>query len=99
MGKLITPDWVKEGYDSKADWEKVHGNRSRTPTARKKGTGKTFKIKVCPKCGSTKVSVVLTGEEGMKADNWECKKCKWNGRNIEIKEVGEDEFLKMEEEK
>ena len=22
MGKVATPDWVKEGFDSKADWEK-----------------------------------------------------------------------------
>ena len=97
MGKLSTPDWIREGYDSKAEWEKAHGVKKESQT--KTGSGKTFKIKVCPKCGSNQVSVVLVGEEGKKADNWECKKCKWKGRDIEVKEVGEDEFLKLEEEK
>ena len=98
MGKLTTPEWITEGYDSKADWEKAHGKKT---SSKKPGTGngKTFKVRKCPKCGSTNVSVVLTGEEGKKADNWACKKCKWTGRNIEIAEVGEDEFLKMGEEK
>ena len=91
MGKLNTPDWIREGYDSKADWEKKHGVK------KKEIKGKTFRVKVCPKCGSNDVSVVLVGEEGKKADNWECKKCKWKGRNIEVKEVREDEFLKLEE--
>ena len=93
MGKLSTPDWIREGFDSKADWEKVHGKKE----SKGKAKGKTFRVKACPKCGSTDVSVVLVGEEGKKADNWECKKCKWHGRNVETKEIGEDEFLKMEE--
>jgi hypothetical protein len=35
----------------------------------------------------------LTGEEGKGAKEWECKKCKWSGKNIEEKEVTEDEFM------
>jgi len=89
MSKLETPEWIKEGYDSKADWEKAHGKET---TGKKEG--KKFRIKACPKCGSSEVSVVLVGEEGKKADTWECRKCGWKGRDIETKEVGEDEFLK-----
>ena len=79
MGKLKTPDWILQGKEK--------------PKEKKKG--KTFKVRECPKCGSTNVSVVLSGEEGRKADSWECKKCGWAGKNIKIKEVAEDEFLKM----
>ena len=38
-------------------------------------------------------------EEGKKADNWECRKCKWKGKNIKQEELSEDEFLKRMEEK
>ena len=92
MGKLSTPDWIKEGYDSKEEYEKAKGIKNKP-----KKTGKTYKVKQCPKCKSTDVNVVLTGEEGKKADNWECKKCKWSGRNIDEKEVSEDEFLEIME--
>ena len=87
MGKLTTPNWVKEGFDSKADWEKTQGIN------KKKISGKIFKLKKCPKCKSTEISIVLVGEEGKRADNWECKKCKWKGRNVLVEEVGEEEFL------
>ena len=87
MGKLATPDWIKEGYNSKQECEKKKGIKS------KKKAGKTYKVKVCPKCGSREVSVVLIGEEGKKADDWECKKCKWKGKNVDFEEVSEDEFL------
>lgn len=87
MGKLETPEWIREGYDSKAEWEKKKGIKS------SKTKGKTYKVKKCPNCGSTAVSVVLVGEEGKRADNWECKSCKWRGRGIEEKELTEDEFL------
>ena len=93
MGKLTTPEWITGGYDSKADWEKAQGKKVST----KKGAGKTFKIRKCPKCGSSNVNVVLTGEEGRGSQGWECKKCKWTGKNIEAEEVSEDEFLKMGE--
>jgi hypothetical protein len=88
MGKLSTPDWIREGFDSKADWEKSQGIK------KKEIKGKTFKIKKCPKCGSNDVGVVLGEEEGRGSGEWECKKCKWKGRDIKIEEVGEDEFLK-----
>ncbi len=83
-----------EGFDSKEAYEKSKG------ISKKKIKGKAFKIKKCPKCRSTDIEVVLVGEEGKKADDWECKKCKWKGRDVKIEEVGEDEFLKtMGEEK
>ncbi len=100
MGKLETPAWIREGFDSKADWEKKQGKKSpQTPAGTKKGTGKTYKVKKCPKCGSGNVAVVLTGEEGRGSQEWECKKCKWVGKNVDVAEVSEDEFLKLGEEK
>lgn len=104
MGKLSTPDWIKEGFDSKADWEKAHGQSSKKSskkvskksTGKSKSSGKMFKIRKCPKCDSTSVHVVLVGEEGKKADNWECGKCKWKGRDIVVEEISEEEFLKLE---
>lgn len=77
MGKLETPGWILKG-------EKA---------PKKKKQGKAYKVKKCPKCGSTEVSIVLIGEEGKKAENWECWACKWKGRNIEKKELSENEFL------
>lgn len=91
--KLSTPDWIREGYDSKADWEKAHGKTS------SKKAGKTFKIRQCPKCKSDDVCVVLTGEDGKSAKNWECRKCKWVGMDIEERELSEDEFMKYLDEK
>lgn len=87
MGKLETPDWIREGYDSKADWEKAKGIKG------KKTRGKTHRIKVCPKCGSTGVQVVLGQEEGKGKSEWECKACKWKGREPEEKELSDEEFL------
>ncbi|HKZ33908.1 MAG TPA: hypothetical protein VJ142_01565 [Candidatus Nanoarchaeia archaeon] len=77
MGKLKTPDWILKG-------EKA---------PKKKKQGKTYRVKKCPKCGSTEVSIVLVGEEGKKPDSWECRACRWKGRNVEEKELTEDEFL------
>ncbi len=88
MGKLSTPDWIKEGFDSPEAYAKAKGIK------KKKEKGKTFKIRKCPKCGSNKVNVVLTGEEGKGAREWECKKCKWHGRNVEEEELNEEEFMK-----
>ena len=79
MVKLTTPDWILKG-------EKAQ---------KKKKQGKTYKVKKCPKCGSTEVHIVLVGEEGKKPENWECGACKWKGRNVEEKELAEDEFLKI----
>ena len=88
MGKLETPAWIKEGYKSKEEYERKTGKK----TAEKKA-GKTYNVKVCPKCGSSEVGVVLVGEEGKKASDWECKSCKWHGRDIDEKTLTEDEFL------
>ncbi len=93
MGKLTTPDWVKEGFESKSAWEKKKGIKAKKPGE------KTFKIRKCPKCGSDDVNVVLTGEEGKGSGEWECKKCKWAGKGVKIDEVGEEEFMKYLDEK
>ena len=100
MGKLSTPDWVKEGFDSKADWEKKHGFGKKGKTEE----GKVFKLRICPKCGSDNVNVVLSGNdsgddeedsisETKEVGEWECKKCKWHGKKVEEKELTEEEFM------
>ncbi|MEK6925971.1 MAG: hypothetical protein AABW50_01690 [Nanoarchaeota archaeon] len=91
--KLQTPQWMLDGYDSEAEYMKDRG------ISKKKVKGRTFKVRSCPKCGSSDVFVVLIGEEGKRADNWECKKCKWNGKNVKEEELSEEEFLeRMEKE-
>jgi len=85
--KLSTPDWIREGFDSKKDWKKARGVKG-------KKQEKTFSIKVCPKCGSREVGIVLGGEEGKSSKGWECKKCKWKGKNVIKKELSEEEFMK-----
>ena len=92
--KLSTPAWILEGYDSPAEYEKSRGIKKA-----KIKNEKTFRLRVCPKCGSDEVGVVLTGEEGKGAKEWECRKCKWTGKNIEDKELNEDEFMKYLDEK
>ena len=92
--KLKTPDWILEGYDSEEEYEKAKGISSSNSGK----SGKTFKIRKCPKCGSDSVNVKITGEEG-KSGEWECKKCKWEGRNVKEKELSEDEFMKYLDEK
>ncbi len=92
--KLSTPDWIKEGYDSPEEYAKAKGIKSKF-----KKEEKTFKVRVCPKCKSDNVRVVLTGEEGKGAKDWECLKCKWEGRNIDEKELSEDEFMKYLDDK
>ena len=91
MGKLATPDWIKEGYDSPQEYAKAKGS---SKSGKSKKEEKTFKIRKCPKCRSNKVSVVLTGEERKSAREWECKKCKWKGKNVEEEELNEEEFMK-----
>ncbi len=76
--KLKTPDWILKGKEKPA----------------KEKAEKVFKIRKCPECGSNKVNVVLTDEEGKGKGEWECRKCKWVGRNINNQEVSEDEFMK-----
>lgn len=89
--KLKTPEWILEDYDSEAEYNKTKG------ISIKKNPGKIFKVRVCPKCNSEKVSVVLVGEEGKKADNWECHQCKWTGKNIKELELNENQFLERME--
>ena len=91
--KVQTPDWVLEGYDSKADYEKTKGIVS------EKKTGKTFKIRGCPECGSDDVGVLLVGEEGKAKGEWECHKCGWKGSEVVLKELTEDEFMKYLDDK
>ena len=90
--KLKTPDWVLEGFDSPDEYAKSKGK-----TVKDKKEGKTFKIKVCPKCGSDEVAVTLSNmdseEESNTGKQWECKKCKWIGGNIKDKELTEDELM------
>ena len=88
MGKLATPDWIREGFDSKEAYEKKKGIKG------KKEKGKTFKLRRCPKCKSDKVAVVLTGEEGKGTGEWECKNCGWKGRDVKEEELTEEQFMK-----
>ncbi len=89
--KLTTPDWIREGFDSEADYNKAKGiNKDKKKT-------KSFKIKECPKCKSKDVSVVLEGSgEGT---GWLCKKCGWKGEDVNERELNEDEFMKYLDEK
>ncbi len=92
---MKTPDWILEGFDSEKEYNKKHKikTKSRTPTS----TGKTFKIRRCPKCNSDDVFVVLGFDEGKGKGEWECKKCKWIGKNVKELGVSEEEFLELEE--
>lgn len=85
--KLSTPEWIKEGYDSKADWEKAQGKK-----VGKSGSGKTFKVRRCPKCNSDKVKVVV-GAEGSEVGMWMCEACGWKGKDIVKEELNEEEFM------
>ena len=87
---MKTPAWILEGYDSPEEYNKAKGI-----TGEKKSR-KTFKIRKCPKCDSDEVNIAV-GKEA--ADEWECKKCGWNGINIKIEELSEDEFMKYLDER
>ncbi len=89
-GKLTTPEWILEGYDSKEEYEKAKGL-----SGKNRKDVKTFKIRECPKCGSDNVGLVLTGEEGEEGGGkeWECRKCKWVGENIKEKDLTEEELM------
>ena len=93
MGKLETPDWIKQRYDLKEAYEKAKGIN------KNKKKGKIFRIKECPKCKSSDVGVVLTGKERKDSNGWECKKCRWKGMDIIEKELNEDEFMKYLDDK
>ena len=88
---MKTPDWILEGFDSEEEYNKAKGLSN---SRKSKKSGKTFKLKRCPKCKSDKVSVVVGGEEGKGSKGWECKKCKWKGNDIKEDELSEDEFMK-----
>lgn len=87
--KLSTPDWILEGYDSEAEYNKAKGIKD----VKKKG--KIFTIRECPKCGSDDVGVVISGSDAEEGggDAWECRKCKWTGKDINEKELTEDELM------
>lgn len=86
--KVQTPDWVLEGYESKADYEKAKGISS------SKKKGKTFKVRRCPECNSDEIRVKI-GEVGV----WECPKCNWAGEKAKEDELTEDEFMAYLDEK
>jgi transcription elongation factor Elf1 len=83
--KVQTPNWILEGYDSKEEYEKAKGIKT------KKKIGKTYKIRKCPKCKNEQVSVLLGRDEGK--GEWGCKKCGWTGTNVIEEELNEDEFM------
>lgn len=91
--KMKTPDWILEGFDSEEEYNKKKGKKV------KKKEGKTFRLRRCPECNSDEVSVVLNGEEGKGSGEWECKKCKWSGKNVKEEELTEDEFMKYLDDK
>ncbi len=92
---MKTPDWILEGFDSKADYEKAKGITS------EKKKGKTFKVRECPKCHSDEVGLVLSNSDAEEGGGkeWECRKCGWTGFGIEEKELTEDELMKYLDEK
>ena len=108
--KVQTPAWILEGFDSEADYnKKVQKGKLSTSSKqshdsspmgvakeKKKGAkkGNTFTLRECPKCGGNDMEVVLGGSEGKGSKGWQCRKCKWNGTNVEEKELTEDEFMK-----
>mgnify|MGYP000948452154 CR=1 FL=1 len=77
-GKLATPDWILKGEKGPS----------------KKKSGKTFKVRRCPKCNSDSVRVVI-GEIGV----WHCPSCKWKGKNVKEEMLDEEEFMKYLDEK
>jgi hypothetical protein len=96
--KLATPEWILEGYDSPAEYAKAKGK-----PVEKKEKEKSFKIKVCPKCGSDDVGVALSNldseEESNTGKQWECRKCRWKGEDVKDKTLSEDAFMKYLDEK
>jgi hypothetical protein len=97
-GKLSTPAWILEGYDSPSAYAKAHGEKEP-----EKEKSKALKIKVCPKCGSDNVAITLSNmdfeEESNTGKTWECKKCKWKGSDIKEKKLTEEELMKYLDEK
>jgi len=95
--KLSTPAWILEGYDSPEEYNKAHGGGEN----KKKKAGKTFRIRECPECGSDDVGLVLSNSDAEEGGGreWECHKCKWKGKDVNEKELTEEEFMKYLDEK
>lgn len=83
--KLSTPAWILEGREKPKEEKKEN----------------TFKIKECPKCRSDDVGVVLSNSDAEEGGGkgWECRKCKWKGREVIEKELSEEEFMKYLDDK
>ena len=94
--KVQTPAWILEGYDSPAEYDKAKGIKKEG-----KKLEKTFKVRECPKCKSDNVGVVISGSDSETGGGkeWECRKCKWKGKNIIEKHLTEDELMKYLDEK
>ncbi len=64
---------------------------------------KVFRIKLCPKCKSDNVKIILSGmnseEQSNTGKEWKCDNCGWKGKEIIEKELSEEEFLKYLDEK
>ncbi len=86
--KIKTPDWLLDGS-------------SQNTGENKKKKGKTFKVKMCPSCGSDQVELVLSNSDSEEGGGkeWKCKKCGWVGSEINEKELTEEEFLRYLDEK
>lgn len=54
---MKTPNWVLEGFNSEEEYNKKKGIKI------EKKSGKTFKLKRCPKCKRDEVSVVVGQEK------------------------------------
>lgn len=52
---------------------------------------KEYSLKVCPKCGSNDIKVVLNA-----IGLWECN-CSWKGRDVMHKKISKKEFIKFSE--
>ena len=77
------------GHNSKEEYEKAKGIKTE-----EKKKGKTFKIRKCPDCESSRVGVVLGVEEGKGRGDWECNDCPWQGKDVVEMELNEEEFMK-----
>ncbi|KKK49431.1 hypothetical protein LCGC14_3135140 [marine sediment metagenome] len=87
---MKTADWILEGYDSEEEYNKAKGIK-----AKKKGK-KTFNLRRCPKCNSDDVKVIVGFD---RKGEWECSKCKWEGKDLKEEELKEEEFLKYLDDK
>ena len=87
---MKTADWILEGYDSEEEYNKAKGIK-----VKKKERG-TFNLRRCPKCNSDNMKVIVGFD---KKGEWECGKCKWEGKDVKEEELNEKEFLKYLDDK